>query len=225
MRDATAGFNPLFNPKDPNLAPDAFQSYLNAIEEKNDVVSDAEAVLSPIVESRISAAIDIKDKALRVKDFVGSNIAWKKYFKSIAAAADAVRGYRIPKKPATPAPGTPPSPPKKARQGARSQQGYADLEKLFGKLITQVGKITGYTAPVDSGLQKTELEAQDAAFAALNNSISTAEADLVEAQRIRKDYYDGENGLKEKMKCIKLAVRSQYGINSTQYAAVKSIGL
>ena len=31
--------------------------------------------------------------------------------------------------------------------------------------------------------------------------------------------------MKEKMKCINKAVRSQYGITSTQYAAVRGIAL
>jgi hypothetical protein len=76
---------------------------------------------SPLVESRIQAAEAVKDKALRVKDYVSSNVAWKKYSKSVASAADAVRGYRIAKKSPAPAPGSPSSPAKKARQGARSQ--------------------------------------------------------------------------------------------------------
>jgi hypothetical protein len=225
LQSTIAGFTPSFTPQDANLSPSAFQSYINGVEAANDAVDDADAVFSPLVESRIQAAEAVKEKALRVKDYVSSNVAWKKYFKSVASAADAVRGYRIAKKSPAPAPGSPSSPATKARQGARSQQGFGDLEKLYGKLVIQIGKIVGYTAPAGSGLLKADLDALDASYAALNNSIAAAEADLTEAQRIRKDYYDGENGLKEKMKCIKMAVRSQYGINSTQYAAVKGIGL
>ena len=225
MQDVIAGFVPAFTPQDANLSPNAFQSYINGVETKNDIVSNAESTLSPLTEARFTASTGIKDKALRVKDFIGANIVWKKYLNAVTKAADTVRGYVIPKKTAAPVAGAAPVAAKKARQGARSQQGFADLEKLFGKLIAQVGKITGYTAPANSGLTKAELEAQDAAFTTLNDEVSTAEADLAEAQRIRKDFYDGENGLKEKMKCIKKAVRSQYGINSTQYAAVKGIGL
>jgi hypothetical protein len=85
--------------------------------------------------------------------------------------------------------------------------------------------VTGYAATVGSGLMITELTAQDAAFTLLNDNVSEAEETLAEAQRIRKDFYDGENGLKEKMKSIKKAVRSQYGSASTQYAAVVGIAL
>ena len=219
------GFNPLFTPEDPNIAPGAFQSYLNGVEQANDDVSDAEATLTPMTDERFASADALKDKALRLKDHVGANIAWKKHIKAVSAAADAVRGYRAPKKPAAPAPGATPVPPKPARQGARSQQGFADLEKLFGKLISQIKKVTGFSAAANSGLTIAAIEAQDAAFTLLNDNVSTAEANLDEAQRIRKDYYDGENGLSEKMKCIKKAVRAQYGIKSTQYAAVNAVKL
>lgn len=225
MHDVIDGFTPVFAPLDPNIVAGAFQSYLNGVEQQNDAVSEAEALLSPLVESRVTATEGLKDKALRIKDYVSANAIWKKYVKVITAAADNVRGYSLPKKVATPPPGSPPAAPKKAAQGARSQQGYADLEKLFGKLLAQLKKITGYTATAGSGLTVAELTAQDGAFTTLNDDVSEAEAVLAEAQRVRKDFYDGENGLKEKMKCIKKAVRSQYGIASPQYAAVRGIAL
>ena len=173
----------------------------------------------------MTAAEALKNKALRVKDYVNANMAWKKYVKPITTAADDVRGYSVPKKVASPPAGVVPPVPKKAGHGARSQQGYADLESLLGKLIEQVEKITGDTALANFGLTIAELTAQDAAFTLLNDDVSEAEADLSEAQRIRKDYYDGGNGLKEKMKCIKKAVRSQYGSASPQYATVSGIKL
>ena len=223
MHAVIDAMTPPFNPTDANLAPGAFQSYLNGVESANDDVSTAESVLTPLTDDRFAAADALKDKALRLKDHVGANVAWKKYVKAVTTAADAVRGYRAPKKPAAPVPGAPVAPPKRARQGARSQQGFADLEKLFGKLIAQIKKVTGYTAAANSELRIVDIEAQDAAFTTLNDDVSTAEANLDEAQRIRKDYYDGENGLREKMKCIKKAVRSQYGAKSTQYAAVNAV--
>lgn len=217
------GLTPAFTPEDPNIQPGAFQSYLNGVESANDAVSEAEATLTPMTDERFAAADALKDKALRLKDHISANVVWKKHLKAVSAAADAVRGYRAPKKPAAPAPGAAPAAPKRAAKGSKSQQGFADLEKLFGKLIAQIKKVTGYSAPVGSALTVAAIEAQDAAFTLLNDNVSTAEANLDEAQRIRKDFYDGENGLKEKMKCIKKAARAQYGAKSTQYAAVNAV--
>ena len=225
MQSKIAGFTPVYLPQDQNIGKDAFQSYLGGVEVSNDGVADAEAILDPMVAERIVASDELKDKALRVKDHVSANVAWKKFNTVISVAADAVRGYRITKKTAPAAPGAAAAPAKKARQGARSQQGFADLEKLFGKLITQVKKVTGYAAPAASGLTIAALEAQDTAFTLLNDSVSDAEADLEEKQRQRNDFYDGEGGLRDKMKAIKKAVRAQYGSASAQYAAVSGIAL
>jgi Spy/CpxP family protein refolding chaperone len=225
MQSKIAGFIPPFAPQDPNINKDAFNSYLGGVEGSNDAVADAESVLDPMVEERAAAAEALRDKALRVKDHVGANANWKKFAAVIATAADAVRGYRPARSTPPAAPGAAAAPAKKARQGGRSQQGFADLEKLFGKLIAQVKKVTGYAAQANSGLTVAELEAQDAAFAALNDNIATAEATLEEKQRERVDYYDGEGGLKEKMKAIKKAVRAQYGSTSDEYAAVKGIAV
>ena len=225
MQSKIAGFIPAFAPADPNITKDAFQSYLGGVETSNNAVAEVEATLDPMITERIDAAEALKDKALRVKDYVSSNIAWKKFLAAITTAADAVRGYRTPKKSPAPVLGAAPVPKKRANNGSRSQQGFADLEKLFGKLITQVKKVTGYTAIAGSGLSVADLEAQDSVFTQLNDDVSDAEADLEEKQRQRNDFYDGEGGLKEKMKAIKKAVRAQYGSTSDQYAAVSGIGL
>ena len=53
-----------------------------------------EVTLDPMVLERIEAAEALKNKALHVKDYVSSNIAWKKFISTVSTAADAVRGYR-----------------------------------------------------------------------------------------------------------------------------------
>lgn len=225
MHDIIAEFTPAFAPTDANIAPTAFQSYLNGVEAANDAVSDAEATLKPLTDQRAADAEALRDKALRIKSFVSANVAWKKWLPAIKTAADAMRGYRVNKKPATTPPGGGGEPAPKAGIGARTQRGYGDMEKLFGKLLIQVQKITGYTAPAASGLTVAELQAQDAAFVTLNDDTSEAEATLGEKQRERSSFYDGEGGLREKMKAIKAAVRAQYGNGSPEHVAVKGIAL
>ena len=92
-------------------------------------------------------------------------------------------------------------------------------------MIKAVAKITGYTATVGSGLVLTELTAQETAYNALNSAVLDAESTLDEAQTTRTNFFDGEGGLKEKMKSIKKAVSGQYGRGSDQAASVKGIAL
>lgn len=227
MQAAIAGFSPAFAPVDPNLAPDAFNSYLNGVETSNTAVSDGEVTYANAVNERRTAAEEIQDIALRLKNYVAANVSWKKFAPTVEAAAKLVRGTHLPKKAKakTTTPPATPEPPAPARQGALSQQGFADVAKNFGKLIAAVKKVTGYTATASSGLTVAALEAKLGAFTVLNQAVTDAEADLAELQRGRAEYYDGENGLRDKMKAIKLAVRSQYGSGSPEDRAVKGIGL
>ncbi len=226
MHATIDGFTPVFAPVDSNISPSAFQSYCNGCEAANTDVSEAESVFTTITGERSDAAAALQAKAGKVQDYVESNVAWKKYHKSIIDASRAIRGVSTPaRKPPAPAPGSPPPPVKPARSGAKSQKGYADIAKNFSKLVKAVAKITGYTATVGSGLVLTELSAQETAYVALNSAVQDAEATLGEAQTTRTNFYDGEGGLKEKMKAIKKAVAGQYGRGSDQAAAVKGIAL
>ena len=162
LQAAIAGFTPIFVPQDSNLAPDAFLSTIGSIEEANDNVSDAEAILNPLVQDRLTATDELKAKALRVKDFVTSVITWKKSHTTVSRAADKVRGYRPPKKPPVTPPGGTTPPPKPPGSGSRSQQGYRDIERLFKKLIEAVEKVTGYTAPALSALLLGRIRKQEA---------------------------------------------------------------
>ena len=216
------GFTPLFAPLDPNITAGAFLSYCNGCEAANTVVSDAEADYTNKTGDRAAAAADLKALAARVEDSVTSNVAWKKFHKSVIDASQAVRGTKTPgKKPAL-APGTP---PKRARQGAFSQQGYQDIAKHFGKLIKAIEKITSYTILPGSGLAVVDLNVALATFTALNSSVQGAEATLDVAQTNRSAFYDGEGGLKEKMKAIKKATSGQYGRGSAQFASISGIAL
>lgn len=226
MHSFIDGFTPAFAPLDPNIAPSAFQSYCNGCEAASNDVSAAEATYTTVTGERSSAADALKARAGQVQDYVEANVAWKKFHQSIIDASRAVRGISTParKAPAPPA-GSPPPPVKPARSGARSQQGFADIAKHFSKLLKAVAKITGYSATVGSGLVLTELTAQETAYNALNSAVLDAEATLDEAQTTRTNFFDGEGGLKEKMKAIKKAVSGQYGRGSDQAASVNGIAL
>ncbi len=220
-----AGFVPVFAPADPNIAAGAFLSYCNGCEGANTAVSGAETDYTNKTGDRIAATAAIKALAGRVEDSVTSNVAWKKFHKSIIAASQAVRGTKTPtKKPAPPAGAAAPA-PKPARKGAQSQQGFSDIAKHFGKLVAAVEKITTYSAAPGSDLALVDLNASLAAYVALNSSVQTAEVTLDTAQTTRLAFYDGEGGLKEKMKSIKKATGGQYGRASTQYASIKGIAV
>ncbi len=222
MQTRIASFAPPFAPVDANIGASAFESYCNGCEQANTAVSDAEADYTTVTGSRSAAAAALQALAGRVQDHVEGVAAWKKYHKSIVDASRAVRGVSTPSKKA-PAPGG--APVKRARQGGKSQQGYADIAKHFSKLVKVVGKIAGYSAPAGTGMTLTDLSASEVAYIALNSDVQDAESALETAQRDRSNYYDGEGGLKEKMKAIKKAVSGQYGRGSDEAKSVGGIAL
>jgi copper chaperone CopZ len=224
LKDAVSAFAPAFAPTDPNIGPDAFASYLSGIEAANDALNDAETAWRLKADARREAAAGIADVSLRVKDHVGANKVWEPCLATVTKAVNAVRGYAPSSGKSNVAPAAADAPPPKpAPKGSKTQTGYSDLAKNFDKVIKAVSKISGYTAAANSGLTLAALSAQLDAFRTLNANVSDLEVDLEMAQITRSDYYDGENGLKDKMKAIKKAVRSQYGTSSPQWQAVKGI--
>jgi hypothetical protein len=195
MQSHIEGFSPTFAPTDSNLAPVAFESYLNGCETANDEVSTAEVAVTDAANTRRSAADDIKDKALRVTEHVRANAAWKKWLPAVERASKLVRGVALPKRVVVETPeGEEPPPPAKVRMGAKSQLGFGDIEKNFGKLISAVQKITGYTAAAGSGLLVADLNTQRDAYSVLNQTCTDAETDLDDKQRERAGFFDGEGG-------------------------------
>lgn len=211
-----AGFSPAFDASDPALLPAAFQTYLGSLETANQAVTDTAADFTDATTNRSELADGLKATALRAKDYVTSNVNWKKWHTAVGRAADKVRGYALPKKPATP--------PKPVRKGARSQQGYGDLAKLFNALIAALKKVTGYDEAVFAGLAIDDLEAQRAAYVTAMGTVTEKEADYNDAVSDRAELYnDKDTGLNAKMKAIKKATRSQYGGTSAEYAAASAI--
>jgi hypothetical protein len=221
MQATIAGFSPVFNPADASLVPTTFGVYLDSLEAANTAVNTTGAALKDSTDLRRAEAVLLKETALRVKDHVTGNVNWQRWHQPVGRAADKVRGLALPK-PKAPSE-TPPSP---ARQGAKTQQGYADLEYHFGALLAALDQVQGYSAPGGSGLELTSLALQRDGFAQKNDAVKTAEADNFEAIRARQELYDDAlNGLNVKMKAIKKATRSQYGATSAEYAAVRAIRL
>jgi hypothetical protein len=224
MHTRIDSFAPPFTPVDTDIAVGAFETFCDDCEAANTAVSDAEADYTTVTGSRSAEAAALQALAGRVQDHVEGVAAWKKYHKSIVDASRAVRGVSAPaKKAAPPAEGA--APMKRARSGGKSQQGYADIAKHFSKLVKAVGKIVGYSAPTGTGMKLTELTASETAYIQLNSNVQDAESALETAQTTRSNSYDGEGGLKEKMKAIKKAVSGQYGRGSDQAKSVSSIAL
>jgi len=220
LQTAVAGFSPAFAPADATLAPAPFLTFLNGLDTLNTEVGTLEAQYTNGVNQRTPMVADIQDRALRIHSYVKSNAAWKPFQPAVKSYVDKIRG-NTPRPPKPPAPGeVPGSPPAKKRN--KGELGFGDIEDNFEKLIAALASIPGY-APPAADLTIANLTVLATDFATKNLAMSTLGNTIGMKQKARLDGYDGPGGLKDKMKAIKEAIRSQYGSSAAEYEQVKGI--
>lgn len=105
---------------------------------------------------------------------------------------------------------------------AVEEQSFADIENNFEKLIAAVGQITGY-APPAAEITTAALQTLFTDYDAKNSELAGLAQQVSNKQRERLDAYDGDAGLREKMKAIKQGVQAQYGNASPKYDQIKGI--
>ena len=222
MQAAIAIFSPAFDPADPTLAATAFMNFLDALDQLNTETSTFVTSYTNGTAERMTMVAEIKDVALRVLSYLKSNPAWKKYLPGIKSLVDKIRGTsaRRAKPPAaTETPGSP-----QAKKRNKGEQSFGEIDTNFDRLVAALGSVPGY-APTTADLTIANLTARAAAYSAKNATMSTLGQTVGLKQRDRSAGYDGDGGLREKMKAIKQAVRAQYGSSSAEYAQVKGIDL
>ena len=222
MQTATVGFSPAFAPVDSTLGAASFLTFLDGLDTLNTEVGTLLGQYTTGVAQRTPMVEDIKDRSLRVLSLIKSNAVWKAFLPAIKSLVDKIRG-NTPKPPKPPAPGeSPGSPPAKKRN--KGEQSFGDIETNFEKLIALLAGVPGYTPPA-ADLTVANLTTLANDFAAKNLAMSSLGNQLGMKQKARSDAYDGDTGLRARMKAIKEAVRSQYGSSSPEYEQVKGIAL
>lgn len=215
MKSAVTGFVPPFAPPDAGLLPAAFDTFLDGLDALNTAVATAEADWKETATARTALVADIKARALRASARVKSNAAWKPQFPAVKAAAEALRGYRTPKPKIEPEPQV--VRPRTRQQG---DQSYADIKNLLDKLNAALGHVPGYDTGAPADLTIATLSALATQLDGLNQLVAGKEQALTAARVPR---WAGYESLKEKMKAIKEAAKSQYGSNSAAHTQVKAI--
>ncbi len=214
LQSAVAGYTPAFAPADVSLKPPAFKTFIESIETANETLDDKRGTYSVYTGERLAMVKDIKARAQRAMSYIKSNSAWAKRYESAKLIYDKLRGY-------TPAnvkapEGDTVTEKKKVKVG---QQSFSDIEGLFSKLITALGKVPRY-APPAAELTIAELTGLDDAFSAMSDDIGTVAAEISVLVRERAALYEE---LSDKAQSIKAAVSSQYGPKSAEFTTIKGL--
>jgi hypothetical protein len=218
LNETIKQFDPVFSPFDTSLKTGNQDTFLESLAAKSDLVNALRSDYTSSMEIRIKLVKDVKTRSSMVRNFVESVVAYKVYWTALRNVVKKILHYK------------PPKPPKKAgeteadtKKRNRGEQSYADIASLLKNLISLLQGIAGY-APTNTELTVAELTALHASLVAENTSMGGKAGKLDIAIVDRKELFDGNGGLRDRMKATKAAVRSQYGNKSTEYLAVKGIG-
>ena len=177
-------------------------------------VANAETVWWGSVRGRWAVVADVKGRALRACARVRSNVAWKSYVPGVKGAADALRGYRVPRSMGEAG----------GRGRSRSEQSYADVRGLLDKLVALLAVVPGYGSGVPVDLSVSALTTLSTALDTANKAVGVNEAALSVARGARLAAYNAvDTGLRAKMQSIKQGVKSAYGFRSRQFEQIKGI--
>ena len=224
LREAIAGFTPVFAPADISLNATSFQTFIGGAAAANTNVETLEINYTNNATARVALVKTIRAAVTQAVGFIKSNKAWATQFKAVKMAADKIRGVSPPTKivlPPPPAPGEPPTPPNKPR--SKGEQAYVELAAHLEGFITAISACTPY-APPSAAITIPTFSASLSQFKGLNSFICTLDTQLTSAREARLAlYYNGDSCLERKFQAVKEAVKGQYGQTSTQYGAVKSM--
>ena len=224
LRDATAGFAPVFAPADVSLSAANFQTFIAGAGARNTNVENLEVNYTNNSTARVALVKSIRAAVTQAVGFVKSNKAWATQFKAVKMAADKLRGVNPPSKvelPVPPAVGGPPVTPERPR--SKGEQAYVELAAHLEKFITAITACAPYTPP-SAAITLSAFGGMVSQFKGLNAFISTLEMQLTSARESRRKlYYEGEECLERKFQAVKDSVKGQYGQASTEYGGVKAL--
>jgi len=222
LKTAIASFDPAFAPANAEITTVKFTTFLEEVDAANEAVTTARDNYTGAVEQRNALVKDAKDRAGRVLAQLKTNPAWSANLTSIKRHYDKMCGYRPTRsKPPTAGEDSGSEQVKKRNQG---EQGHVEMASHIGNIATGLEKMNNYATPVED-ITAAAIRALADEYTALNESMDGLAIDVTLSQKARNGLYESAEGLREKMKAIKNAVRAQYGTKSDQYLAVKGIGL
>ncbi len=223
LSSAISSFDPVFAPaNNEKILPPAFATFVEEVDAANSAVTGASDDYTAQVEERNELLAGAKDRCSRVISLLQAVPAWSHELTAIKRHYDKLRGYRPAR--VKPPVGDTGETGVKAQKRNQGEQGHAETAKHIANIASGLEKINNYTTPVDDISAAAIRELADD-YAELNGAMGSLALDVTVAREKRHAIYEGPDGLRERMKAIKSAIRAQYGTKSAEYVAVKGIRL
>jgi len=217
LNETVKTFNPVFSPFDISIKPDNQAIFLADLEAKNNSVALLKSNYTTSVVERIRIVKDVKLRTSMIRNFIESVTTYKGFWKPVRDIVKRILNYKPPK----PKSDVPKNDEEEKKRN-RGEQSYSEMAGIFKSLISLLGEVPGYEPPNDS-LKIPALTDLHTLLYNLNTEMGSKSGILSVAIEERHKLFDGTGGLKDRMKAVKNAVRSQYGNNSNEYLSVKGI--
>lgn len=222
LQDTVEVLLPVFVPADLSLTPANFQILIGGIDAANGNVETLAVNYTNAATQRVAMVKQIRAAVTQALGYIKSNTAWITSYKAAKMTGDKFRNMDVPARVTLPPGDGGEVPPAEAKKRNRGQQAYSELASHLQGFINAISTCAGY-APPSPTITINKFNEHLSAFNALNTFISSLDGQLTTARALRFRLYFSQAGLQEKFHAVKDAVKGQYGQNSAQYAAVRSI--
>jgi len=218
LSEIVKAFSVPFTPTDVLIQPVNYDTFLGEVHTLNSDTNEKKSLYTTESKARQVIVKDVKNRCSLTMNYINSVSDYKPYNTTIKNIIKKILNYKPPRT-KLPDPEEPPTEEKKRNRG---EQSFADIANRFDELNKVLGGIVGYD-PTNADLKLLAMTTLQTSFETKNKDMNELHGELSLLIRERKNIYDGENGLRERMKAIKAAVRAQYGSKSEEYDAVKGI--
>lgn len=219
LKQIVEGFIPAFIPGDSSLTPANFETFNDTLSAKNTEVGWLRGTYTTKTSIRNDMVIDLKDRSKRTRDFVVSVKSLEQFHLTAKRLVVKITSFRSGKSTAS----TEPNNQDNQAKRNKGEQSFAEIANNFKALISLVTNIGAPYTPASPDLTVVNLTALHGNLVSQNEQMGELLGVIAVSVKERKDLYNGDNGLRDKMKAIKNAVKSQYKADSPQYLSVKGI--
>lgn len=207
-----------YTPPSADLSAASLDTLLTSIRTQNTTVATQQSNYSVAVENRQQLFKKAPDSLSKLLSPIGS-VVRAKYGREAKPTTDAVElinrlrgGTKIKKLDEN---------GEKVKDGAsQSEQSYGSLTQHFADLIAMLTAMGANYAPSNNAAKLPALNAKLTSIRAANTAATTAYSSLKMATDTRQSQYEDLLG---RVGRIKEAVKSQYGMQSTEYALIKGL--
>lgn len=214
---------PDYEPSNTELIPQKFSDYLNQVAELNNQVAYLNNILSETRKTRFDKYFGkdgLKERCAKIKDYVASlkdgrkSAAYKNILKEYAKFNTKTKKE--------PVPSTTPESGEVKKKISQSEKSFGSLIGAGRNIYQIIISISDYS-PSNVLIKKDDFRVFVESVESINDEVSR---NYIAADKAIKDRflaYEGDDGLKVKIRAIKSYVSSQYGRKSNEFEEVSKI--